>query len=120
MTIAQQNTSLWLETLLTKDPQKMANLYSENATFLPTLSADFKIGRQGVVEYFTHFLAKNPTGKIIKEGVQKIDENNYIHSGFYDFIINSQIISARFTFVWQKINDSWLILHHHSSLMPQE
>ena len=120
MTIASQNLTLWLETLLSKDPQKMADLYSENATFLPTLSADFKIGRDGAKGYFTHFLAKNPVGKIITDEVQEIDENNYIHSGFYDFEINKQIVNARFTFVWQKINGVWKIIHHHSSLTPKE
>lgn len=118
---AQHNFTDWNNALLTRDPAKVAALYDKNCTFLPTLSPDFKKGRKGAEKYFEHFLKKKPNGKIIKESIQIIDNNTYVHSGFYDFALgNSErknIAKARFTFIWQKDkNNNWRILHHHSSL----
>lgn len=123
--IAEQNFTLWNNALGTKKPKKMAEFYADNATFLPTVSGEFKKGKLGAEEYFHHFLEKDPRGKIVEEEIQPLGENYYLHSGMYNFEINSpeggrQIIEARFTFVWQKNKDGkWEILHHHSSMKPK-
>ena len=54
--IAKKNFSDWAEALKTKDPKIMAEFYSEDATFLPTLSPDFKHGATEAEEYFVLFL----------------------------------------------------------------
>lgn len=119
--IAHQNFSLWNETLQSRDPEKVAELYVENASFLPTLQT-IKNGRGGAAEYFVHFLEKNPFGSIIEETVQQISEEIIVHSGLYDFEIGPEnersVAHARFTFVWQRMNNEWKILHHHSSVDP--
>ena len=116
-----QNFSLWEKTLHTKDPKAMARLYAENATFLPTVSGEFKKGQTGVEEYFEHFLEKNPTGEIIEEETQTLGPDCYLHSGLYNFEVgpnrNRQIVEARFTFLWkQNSRGEWKIIHHHSSI----
>lgn len=130
--IACENFKKWNDALQTKDPKKVAELYAEDATFLPTLSGEFKRGRIGAEEYFEHFLKKNPVGEIVHGAVQIIKINNvvcadyYAHSGMYNFEIDSDedrgrhIVGARFSFNWQK-NDQgkWEISHHHSSLKPK-
>lgn len=121
--IAQQNFIRWNNALLSKDPKKVSALYSENCTFLPTLSPDFKKGLAGTEDYFAHFLLKNPTGKVISEAVQEITENTYVHSGMYDFTVGPEnkreVVQARFSFIWQQDkNQEWKIIHHHSSLKP--
>lgn len=118
-----KNFSRWNEALLSGNPEIVANLYTEDATFLPTLSPEFKKGRLGAVEYFSHFLKKNPSGKIIEEKIQFFNDELYSHSGLYDFEVDSgegkrSLVNARFTFIWQKRNDEWKIVHHHSSLKP--
>jgi len=70
--IVRKNFVLWTEALRTKDSQKVADLYSKEATFLPTVSAEFKLGKSGVEEYFEHFLKKNPEGEIKKEEIQPL------------------------------------------------
>jgi uncharacterized protein (TIGR02246 family) len=122
--IAIDNFSLWAESLQSKDPKRVAELYAQDNTFLPTMSPDFK---QGILEaegYFERFLQKNPKGKIVQGIVQSLGEDAYLHSGMYDFEIsddgNLRIVSARFTFAWRKDSDGkWRIVHHHSSIKPQ-
>jgi uncharacterized protein (TIGR02246 family) len=123
--IANKNFSLWKDALKTKDPKKVAALYAEDATFLPTVSGEFKKGQTSAEEYFKHFLEKNPTGEIVQEEVQILGENCYLHSGMYNFEVgpddNRQIIEARFSFAWKKDNQgAWTIIHHHSSIKPKE
>lgn len=122
--IAFINFSRWNNTLQTKDPKKVAALYTEDATFLPTVSAEFKKGQSGAEEYFEHFLKKNPAGKIIQDEVQTLGTDCYLHSGMYTFEVgpddNRQIVEARFSFVWKQDNQgNWKIAHHHSSVKPR-
>lgn len=123
--LALANFSLWNETLLSKDPQKVAELYAEDATFLPTVSKEFKKGQSGAAEYFTHFLEKNPVGEIIEDEVQPMGDGYYLHSGRYNFKVGPENekkeIEARFSLVWRKNTEGkWEIIHHHSSLRPEE
>lgn len=121
--LANENFQRWNEALQTREPAKVADLYSEDNAFLPTLSPRFHQGTTDAVAYFEHFLAKNPFGTIVSEKVQKISEDSFLHSGMYDFVVgfddDRQTVEARFTFVWQKINGEWKVIHHHSSLKPQ-
>ncbi len=122
--VAKNNYDKWGAALLEKDPEIVAKLYSDESTFLPTVSPDFKKGPNEAAEYFTHFLEKNPSGKIISEEIQELGPDSYLHSGLYDFEVgppdNRQVIEARFSFVWKK-NEAgeWEIVHHHSSTKPQ-
>ena len=123
--IASENFKMWAESLLTKDPKKVAEFYSEGASFLPTVSGEFKHGKLEAEGYFHHFLEKNPEGRIVEETIQELGENSYLHSGMYNFNLDDKngertTVEARFTFVWQKdVNGEWKIIHHHSSVRPQ-
>ena len=122
--IAGENFAAWNKALLSRDAERVASLYAEDATFLPTMSDKFKMGKDGARGYFLHFLEKNPSGSIVEEAIQSLAANCYLHSGMYNFEIgpvrNRQTIEARFTFVWRKSDQGdWQILHHHSSLKPE-
>lgn len=122
--IAHDNFERWNEALQTRDAKKVALLYSEDNTFLPTMSPDFKFGQNEAEGYFEHFLLKNPFGKIVEDKVQTLGEDLYLHSGLYNFEIGPsekrETAEARFTYVWQKDKDGqWKILHHHSSVRPK-
>lgn len=122
--IAEENFSKWHDALQTKNPKKVAMIYAEGATFLPTVSEEFKKGQSGAAEYFKHFLEKNPTGEIIQEEIQTLGNDCYLHSGMYNFKIgpanDKQTVEARFSFVWKKDDQGeWKIIHHHSSVRPK-
>lgn len=123
--IAAKNFQRWNDSLQIGDPKKVAEIYADDATFLPTVSGDFKRGPNGAGDYFKHFLEKKPKGEIIESVVQKIDERHYLHSGMYDFEVgplnNRTTLHARFTFLWKRAeNGDWKISHHHSSLNPEK
>ena len=122
--IAEQNFLSWAKLLETKDPGQVAELYSEDATFLPTFSSEFLKGQKKSGGYFEHFLKKDPIGKIIEQAIQPLGEDTYLHSGFYDFEVGPpeerSISECRFTYVWKRNEeDKWEIIHHHSSVKPK-
>ncbi|MEK7069120.1 MAG: SgcJ/EcaC family oxidoreductase [Patescibacteria group bacterium] len=122
--IAKSNFEAWNSALQTKDPEAVVALYSENLIFLPTLSSKFIKSKDEAIEYFEHFLKKNPVAEIIDEAVQLFGHEGYAHSGKYNFTIGQddtkQIVEARFTFIWKQDGEGrWEIVNHHSSLSPQ-
>jgi uncharacterized protein (TIGR02246 family) len=123
--IASRNFGIWNRALQTGNPKEVAALYIADATFLPTVSGEFKKGQYGAEEYFKHFLEKNPTGEIIQEEVQTLGTDCYLHSGIYNFEVSPgddrQVVEARFSFVWKKDDQGeWKIVHHHSSAKPEK
>ena len=124
--IARTNFLLWNDALLTRDFEKVVELYAEDATFLPTMSSEFKKGRSDAKEYFEHFLKKCPISEIVQDDIQSLGSDCYLHSGMYNFEVgsddNKQTVEARFSFVWkidQQEGEVWRIIHHHSSIKPK-
>ncbi|MFA6106382.1 MAG: SgcJ/EcaC family oxidoreductase [Patescibacteria group bacterium] len=123
--IAKENFSKWNDQLLSGKAEKVASLYTEKNTFLPTVSGDFKRGKDGAKEYFKHFLEKNPEGEIIEGKVDVISADCYVHSGKYNFTVDAEegraVVEAEFSYVWKK-NEAgeWEVDHHHSSARNDE
>ena len=113
----------WNAALATGDPEKVADLYAPNAVLLPTLSNQVRTNRAEIVNYFTHFLQSKPRGTIDREIITVIDPQIAINAGTYTFTLTQdgqpQNVQARYTFVYQKENGTWLIVNHHSSKMPE-
>lgn len=123
-TIARQNFDVWNKALQTLDAKKVAELYTEDCTFLPTVSGEFKKGRHGAEGYFHHFLEKFPFGTIVEDEVQELGPDYYLHSGHYNFELgpknNRSTVEARFSYIWRKDRKgNWKIAHHHSSARPK-
>lgn len=122
--LARKNFANWNKALLSKDALSVAEFYSDSATFLPTMSPDFKQGSKKAGDYFEHFLEKDPTGEIVEDEIQVLTPDCYLHSGLYNFIVGPdskrEIVEARFSFVWKIDKDGdWKIIHHHSSVKPK-
>jgi uncharacterized protein (TIGR02246 family) len=114
----------WNAALATGDPEAVADLYAPDAVLLPTLSPQIRTTRAGIVDYFTHFLPSKPQAVITQEIITVLDRNDAINTGLYTFTLTrdgvQQQVHARFTFVYQRTDGAWLIVNHHSSLVPEE
>jgi len=107
----------WNATLQTGDPKQVAAMYA--GLLLPTVSPLVRHNHAEIEDYFVHFLAKNPVGTITNV---RVYGDIAINSGLYTFTLDgdeSRVeVEARFTYVYKKEGDDWLILEHHSSLLP--
>ena len=112
----------WNEALKSLDPARVAALYAPDAILLPTMSNKVRHNTAEIAEYFTHFLAGAPEGRI-RESTIRLMGDVAVHSGIYVFRMmradEPADIPARFSFVYQRINGMWKIVAHHSSVMPE-
>jgi len=111
----------WNEALQTGDPENVVACYADDAILLPTVSSKVRHNHDEMRDYFVHFLAKKPSGRIIAQNI-RIYDDIAINSGLYTFSVEEDgaaaEVAARFTFVYQKREDRWLIIEHHSSIVP--
>jgi len=113
----------WNAALATGNPEEVADLYAPDAVLLPTLSPEVRTTRAGIVDYFAHLLSSNVQAVITQEIITVLDRNNAINTGLYTFTLTEngvqQQVPARYTFVYQRTNGEWLIVNHHSSVVPE-
>ena len=119
--IAAQFT-LWNDALKTGDPDNVLACYAPDAILLPTMSNKVRSTRDGIRDYFVHFLAVKPVGRIDEQHI-RIYDTLAINSGRYTFLVTvdgeEAEIEARFTFVYRKYDQGWMIIEHHSSQLPE-
>ncbi|MFW6005373.1 MAG: SgcJ/EcaC family oxidoreductase [Desulfonatronovibrionaceae bacterium] len=114
---------LWNQAVQSGDPDQVTARYAFNAILLPTVSNKVRHNHEEIRDYFVHFLAKNPSGRIDEQNI-RIYGDIAIDSGIYTFTFSPEgeepfAVSARYTFVYQWFGDHWLIVEHHSSRMPE-
>ncbi|MFJ8468205.1 SgcJ/EcaC family oxidoreductase [Streptomyces swartbergensis] len=116
----------WNAALQTGDPQKVADLYAQDAVLLPTVSNNVRTDRAEIVDYFEHFLKNKPEGTKIESVVNVLDRDTVIDTGVYEFALTDpatgakNTVKARYTYAYEKQADGkWLIVNHHSSKMPE-
>ena len=113
---------IWNDALKTGDPNKVVACYAGDAILLPTVSAKVRHNHDEIRDYFIHFIAKKPHGRITEQNI-RIYDNLAINSGLYTFSLvedgGRTDVAARFTFVYQKYEQKWLIIEHHSSILPE-
>jgi uncharacterized protein (TIGR02246 family) len=119
----QENFKSWNDALKAKDFEKATALYStSDLSFFPTVSPDFIRDAPSAKRYFQNFVERLPDGEITADNVQCLSEDAYLHTGLYTFMTGPEQdrtpISARFTYMWRKIDGQWKIIHHHSSVVP--
>lgn len=110
----------WNTSLQSKDATKVASNYLSDAVLLPTLSNQVRFTDAERIEYFKHFLEKQPKGTINRRKII-IGCNMAVDTGIYTFTFadHSQI-QARYTFTYQWDGKEWQISSHHSSIMPEK
>ncbi len=113
--------SEWNKALVSGDPDKVVRLYATNAILLPTLSNAPRTNHAEIRDYFAKtFMPRGPSGKIVKAHV-RVFADVAICSGVFAFTFKDQSAAqVRKSFVYRWNGEEWLIIEHHSSLMPEQ
>ena len=111
----------WNQSLQTGDPQKVTELYAKRSILLPTLSDKVRLTPKEKEDYFRHFLLKKPLAKIDFRQIE-IGKDMVVDTGLYTFTFakTGEKVKARYSFVYKWDGKSWLIVSHHSSLIPAD
>ncbi|MCX5394733.1 SgcJ/EcaC family oxidoreductase [Streptomyces sp. NPDC006482] len=116
----------WNAALLTGDPEKVTDRYAEDAVLLPTASPRIRTNHAEIADYFAHFLQKKPRGEKVRSVIHVLDRNSAIDAGLYRFHLTdpktgvTKAVDARYTYEYEKRDGTWLIVNHHSSVVPAE
>ncbi len=113
----------WNESLQTKNPEEVVKNYADDAVLLPTVSNKPRTNHKEIADYFEHFVQKNPKGAINSRTIH-IGCNDAYDVGTYTFTLTgadgkTSQVAARYSFVYELRDGKWLIVHHHSSAMPE-
>ncbi|QOZ80567.1 DUF4440 domain-containing protein [Bradyrhizobium sp. CCBAU 53351] len=108
----------------TKDPDKVARLFTRDAVLLPTVSNKTRTSPESVRDYFVSFLKKNPSARIDTSTI-KLDCKTASRVGEWTVTLKddsgaSQDVKARYSFIYRFDRGSWKIDHLHSSMMPEK
>lgn len=112
----------WVSALNSGKSDEVVKLYAEDATLLPTLSPKILTTHQQLKRYFD-MLAGKPHIKVVVDKLKvSIIGNIAFSNGLYtiSYTENGHTVSvpARFSFVYQHRAGQWLIIDHHSSVLP--
>ena len=114
---------LWNAALQTGSPELVASLYAPDAVLLPTVSNRVRTTRAEIVDYFQHFLALQPRGAINQQFIRILSPDLALSAGIYTFDVvregRPEQVTARYDFLYKRVNGRWLIVDHHSSKMPE-
>jgi len=111
----------WNTAIKTEDPDEVVKLYAADAILIPTQSPDVRETQAERRAYFVKFLKNKPDGSL-KEPHVRILGDLAINSGLYTFYmgLTGEPVEARYTFVYTKRDGDWIIIEHHSSMLPAE
>lgn len=108
----------------TKDPDKVAGLFTNDAVLLATVSNKPRTTPEGVRDYFVSFLKNSPQATIDSSSV-KIDCGTASRVGTWTVNMKdpatgeARTVKARYSFVYKYDGGAWKIDHLHSSMMPE-
>jgi uncharacterized protein (TIGR02246 family) len=113
----------WNASLATKNPEEVVKNYADDAVLLPTVSNKPRTNHKEIADYFEHFVQKSPKGAIDTRTIHTGCNDAY-DVGTYTFTLTSadgktSQVAARYSFVYELRGGQWLIVHHHSSAMPE-
>ena len=110
----------WNQALQTGDPAKVVALYAEKSILLPTLSNKPRLSASEKEDYFHHFLENRPSARIDMREIE-IGPDMAVDSGIYTFTFakTGEVVTGRYSFTYKWNGSKWLIVSHHSSLMPE-
>ena len=115
-------TDGWRAAYDSRDPDKIVSRYAPDAVFWGTTARTIASTPKAVAHYFSN-AAKRPNARVvIGEQHVRMYGDVATNAGYYTFtgIRDGQQVSypARFSFVFHKLGEQWLIVQHHSSQLP--
>lgn len=105
----------WASSIRANNSSEMVNFYCQNAVLVGTYSQPLEVGLKQIREYFDMFLDRKSISCKILDNVNQELDCCMISSGVYEFRVDGKKVTARYSYVFKKINNRMRIVNHHSS-----
>lgn len=115
----------WVQELGEKEPEDVVALYHEHAILLATLESEPLFSKEQRIQYFKTLMAKPDFKAVINShNVRMLNKDTASLTGLYTFSYKNEEgetveLPARFSFLYKKMHGQWVIIEHHSSLIPE-
>lgn len=112
---------LWLNGISKGDADYMVSLYDTDAILHGTVSPVLREGSGLIREYFAAIEDSPPTMFFVEPMHIRVFADTAVNTGNYGVRLTpgADPILMRYSFVYHKRGDEWLIVDHHSSVMPE-
>ncbi|MES2626771.1 MAG: SgcJ/EcaC family oxidoreductase [Pseudomonadota bacterium] len=111
---------LWVEGIGKGDADYMVSLYDKDAILHGTVSPVLRQGPELIREYFQATVANPPSMSFVEPMHIRVFGDTAVNTGNYVTRIGTNDpLTLRYSFVYHKVGDKWLIVDHHSSRMPE-
>jgi uncharacterized protein (TIGR02246 family) len=110
----------WNINAATGHPDKMTRLYAQHGTFVPGNGTEPRIGYDAIRHHFVYALQNQPQLKVLTRDIRigceiAIDSGTYVLTTGPGNTRQSQ--TYRYSLIYTRYNNAWLIEHHHASLL---
>jgi uncharacterized protein (TIGR02246 family) len=116
----------WIKAVTTADgkPSSVLNLYAPDAILLATLDPKPLLTRKALRQYFVKFTGLKDLTATTQQLITRVFPGFAINDGRYTFQYQgangkTKTVEARFNFVYRNVDGQWLIVDHHSSVLPK-
>ena len=109
----------WVEKIKSNNANAVTDLYHQDGLLLGTFSNFERKGKEQILDYFNELFNSQIDVKIITKHIYKT-KSLFTVSGLYNFTVDNKQIEARFSFIFLKVDHTWKIISHHSSLKPKK
>jgi len=115
-------TSAWIEAFNSRDAARIAALYDAQAVLIAMDARQPVSGMAAIDAYFRQAMADATARAALGEHRARAYGDVAVDSGVYNLFTardgKAALVPARYTFVYRKRGDKWLIVEHHSSRVP--
>jgi uncharacterized protein (TIGR02246 family) len=113
----------WNTAFNSHDANQLSQLYDQDARLLSTGGSEKPLdGRETIRVYFIPFMKRGDSVVFDHDDAVKVVGNIGIETGYYHFNIfpegKPDVWVSRYTFVFEKKDGNWMVVHHHSSRVP--
>jgi uncharacterized protein (TIGR02246 family) len=108
----------WVTAYSANDREALVRLYSSDAILLGTTSPVISKGTDAIHIYFQDLPDSGRRNVIVERHTVVLGQDAVLVTGLYDFSRKAENYTprpSRFSFVVEKRDGRWLIVHHHSS-----
>jgi uncharacterized protein (TIGR02246 family) len=115
-------TQGWSVAYGSRDPKRIVELYDDEAVLWGTTAKKIAPGSTAIGDYFKDAAARPQARVVLGEQHIRVFGDTAVNSGYYTFtdMREGQVVprAARYTFVFHNRAGRWMIVAHHSSVLP--
>ena len=116
-------SAAWMAAFNRCDAASAAALYDADAVLWGTTAAAIIATPAGIRQYFERVCSASPPPTVVwGEQLIRVYGDTAINSGSYTFSLvlqgEARVLPARYSFAYRRRAGEWLIVDHHSSVVP--